>query len=110
MKPNYTSLTMLCVAIATLSILNAQEETPKSLFEDKALERVVRKSVFEKRDNDKPLVETDLSGISIIQGPGAGISNLAGLEKCDSLASLDIPRNDVSDLAALKEMKRYKTC
>src|SRR3569623_709992 len=86
----------------------AAADQPKPLFADENLEKAVRKFVYDKRDNDKPLVEADLSSISIIQAPAKGISNLAGLEKCDSLASLDIGRNSVTDLSPLKGMDRLQ--
>jgi Leucine-rich repeat (LRR) protein len=106
MKMMLNILSGLAVA-ASLQLL-AAEDAPKAIFQDKNLEEAVRKFVFEKRDNDKPLVEADLTNISIIQAGGRGISSLAGLEKCESLASLDISRNDVSDLSALSEMDRLQ--
>ena len=102
-------LTLLTAFLAGASLCNfAQEDAAKELFPDKNLERAVRKFVFEKRDNDKPLVESDLSSISIIQAPNRGITSLEGLEKCETLASLDIARNDVSDLSALVKMDRLQ--
>ena len=59
------------------------------LFADKNLEKAVRKHVFEKRDNDKPLVQADVENLSVIKADGMGITNLAGLEKCISLQELD---------------------
>jgi hypothetical protein len=72
------------------------------LFPDKNLEAAVRKLVFEKRDNDKPLVEADVVNLSTLTANGAGITNLAGLEKCRALASLDLANNQVADLTPLK--------
>src|SRR5258705_11957088 len=83
---------------ASLFSARAAEDQSKEIFPDKSLEKAVRKSVFEKRDNDKPLVEGDLTSIAIIQANSRGITSLDGLEKCESLASLEIARNDVSDL------------
>src|ERR1051325_5533884 len=79
------------------------EDAP--LFPDKNLEKAVRKHVFEKRDNDKPLVEADVSSLSTIKADGMGITNLAGLEKCVSLASLELAKNKIKDLAPLKDLK-----
>ena len=93
---------------ASANLFAQEEDAAKELFPDKNLERAVRKFVFEKRDNDKPLVESDLSSISIIQAPSRGITSLEGLEKCESLASLDIARNDVSDLSPLVGMDRLQ--
>src|SRR5437868_8433013 len=84
-----------------------KEEAPPAapLFVDKNLEKAVRKHVFEKRDNDKPLVEADISSLSTIKADGMGITNLAGLEKCVSLASLELAKNKLKDLAPLKDLK-----
>src|SRR5688572_20164641 len=106
MKTFFNILSAL--ALAAAANLFAAEDAPKELFPDKNLEKAVRKFVFEKRDNDKPLVEEDLSNISIIQGAAKNISSLAGLEKCDSLASLDIARNEVTDLSPLSKMDRLQ--
>src|SRR6185295_10436730 len=80
---------LLSLVLGAAMASYAAEDQPKEskeLFPDKALERAVRKSVYEKRDNDKPLVESDLGNISIIQASNMGISGLAGLEKCEVLA------------------------
>lgn len=78
------------------------------LFPDKALEAIVRKYVFEKRTNDMPLVEADVQNISTIEGKfreGQKVSNLAGLEKCRSLALLDLEGHEIQDLAPIKDLK-----
>ena len=79
------------------------EDAP--LFPDKNLEKAVRKHVFEKRDNDKPLVEADVSSLSTIDADNMGITNLAGLEKCISLAALKLSRNKLTDVSPLKDLK-----
>ena len=71
----------------------------------KNLAQAVRKFVFEKRDNDKPLVESDLTSISIIQAPGKGISNLAGMEKCESLEQLRWLENGFKIMTAITELE-----
>ena len=48
----------------------------KSIFPDKNLETAVRKFVFEKRDNDKPIVEADVVNLSTIEGKGFKIQEL----------------------------------
>jgi Leucine-rich repeat (LRR) protein len=75
------------------------------LFPDKALEAVVRQQVFEKRNKPDPLVEDDVKNIAIISGKGKKITNLAGLEKCKSLLSLDLENNEIADLAPIKDLK-----
>jgi internalin A len=90
--------------ILTFSVLSAMAEDAP-LFADKNLEKAVRKHVFEKRDNDKPLVEADVSSLSTIDADNMGITNLAGLEKCVSLASLKLSRNKLKDIGPLKDLK-----
>src|SRR3954468_1454444 len=87
------------LVVLTFSILfvNARAEDA-ALFADKNLEKAVRKHVFEKRDNDKALVEADVSSLSTIDADNMGITNLAGLEKCVSLASIKLSRNKLRDL------------
>src|SRR5262245_28349857 len=79
------------------------------LFLDKNLEAAVRKFVFEKRDNDKPLVEGDLANLSTIEAKGLSITNLTGLEKCRELAALDLARNKIIDLSPLKELRKLQS-
>ena len=87
----------------------AEPDKPAApLFPDKHLETAVRKFVFEKSDNDKPLVEADVGNLSTIQGVGLGITNLAGLEKCPALASLDLAKNQITDLGPLKGLARLQ--
>jgi Leucine-rich repeat (LRR) protein len=84
----------------------AAESTPSPtpIFVDTQLEKAVRRFVLEKRDNDKILVEADLASLSTIQANGLEITNLSGLEKCMSLASLDLAKNKISNLEPLKTL------
>src|SRR5436309_6193650 len=101
-----TSLGLLFVGNVALL---AQTNPPAApIFLDKNLEAAVRKFVFEKRDNDKPLVEADLVSLSTIQAVGLGITNLTGLEKCQSLASLDLAKNKISNLQPLKTLAKIQ--
>ena len=68
------------------------------------MEAVVRQYVFEKRNNEEPLTEKDVENISTIEGKGKEIKDLTGLEKCLSLALLDLEANQISDLAPLKDL------
>jgi internalin A len=79
------------------------------LFPDKNLEAVVRQYVFEKRNNDEPLVEDDVKNISTIVGKNKGIKSLTGLEKCRSLALLDLAGNKIQDIAPLAELKNLQS-
>ena len=79
------------------------------LFPDRILEAVVRQSVFDKRNNDEPLTEDDVRNIAVITAKGKGIQDLTGLEKCVSIASLDLASNAIEDLSALKGLKRLQS-
>src|SRR4051812_32199071 len=102
------SIYLAVVLIVFFRVSGRGEDPPKPIFPDKNLEKAVRKFVFEKRDNDKPLVEADLLNLSIVQANGMDISDLTGLEKCQNLASLELARNKVKDLSALRGMERLQ--
>src|SRR5438132_9962188 len=94
------------LSLAAVFVLLASYPTAADdLFPDKNLEAVVRKYVFEKRNKADPLVEADVVNISTIEGKGKKIANLQGLEKCKSLALLDLENNDISDISAIKDLK-----
>src|SRR3954466_4058561 len=94
------SLPLLCFQGGAAET-NKTEAAP-SIFKDKNLEAAVRKYVFEKRDTDKPINEADVVSLSTISATGLGIKDLTGLDKCKSLASLDLARNSITDISALK--------
>jgi internalin A len=94
---------LACIIFA----LPASADEP--LFPDKALEAAVRQYVFAKRDNDMPIVAEDVKDISTIIAKNKGIKSLAGLEKCQSLALLDLEGNEVSDLAPIKGLPRLQS-
>lgn len=84
------------------SLAHAQEA---SIFPDKALEAVVRKSVFEKRNTDQPIVAKDVEKISTIKAPKAGIKSIQGLEHCKELRELNLSGNEIEDIAPLAGLK-----
>jgi len=103
------------ICLATLSTTSAEEKKegatpPKlvSIFPDKNLEKAVRRVVFEKRNNDQPITEKDVENISEINGKGMGIADLTGLEKCHSLASLDLSANQIKSVAPIGGLPRLQ--
>jgi internalin A len=81
------------------------------LFPDKNLESAVRKYVFAKRDNDQPLTPDDVKDISTIVARGSEgkrIKDLTGLERCRSLALLDLTSHEIADLTPIKELKKLQ--
>lgn len=91
-----------------LPLLLSMSSAASELFPDPALEAAVRTQVFAKRGTDAPLVEADVVNISTVEAKGRGITNLAGLEKCRSLAMLDLAGNKVSDLSPLSGLQRLQ--
>ena len=79
--------------------------TADDLFPDKNLEAAVRQQVFEKRNKTEPLVEADVVNISTVEGIKKGIKSLQGLEKCKSLALVDLRDNEITDLEPIKDLK-----
>src|SRR5688572_17149346 len=94
--------------LSCAALVAADSSSDVSVFKDKNLEKAVRRFVFEKRDNDKPITEADVANLSTIQGPGMDIADLSGLEKCLNLASLDLPKNKIQDLAPLKGLSKLQ--
>src|SRR2546426_5308141 len=94
--------------LSSSPLVSAESSSDAPVFKDKNLERAVRKFVFEKRDNDKPIIEADVANLSTIQGTGMDIADLSGLEKCVNLASLDLPKNKIKDIAPLKGLRKLQ--
>src|SRR5439155_10452285 len=85
---------------------DSTSDTP--VFKDKNLEKAVRRFVFDKRDNDKPIVEADVANLSTIQGVGMEITDLSGLDRCVNLASLDLSKNRIKELTPLKGLSKLQ--
>jgi len=83
--------------------------SPVASFADPNLDAAVRKFVIDKRDSDKSLTEADMVNLSTIQGVALGITNLAGLEKCQNLAALDLSKNKIIDLRPLKTLTKIQS-
>ena len=101
MKNSYKILVLFSIILC----LGAQDVMAQSIFPDKNLEKVVRRYVFSKRNNEEPLTEQDVENISSIEGNGAEITDLTGLDKCRSLALLSLSKNQITDISAIKDLK-----
>lgn len=105
---------LLALGIAWLSIWLCSQGTLATaadfvpLFPDPALEAAVRSQVFAKRFTREPLHESDVAMVSTVVAHGAGIRNLAGLEKCRSLAMLELPGNRIEDLGPLAKLPKLQ--
>ena len=111
-------LGLLIGGLMVLSNLQAQEADPPaeeekapevSIFPDKNLEDVVRQSVYEKRNTDKPITAEDVVDVSTIKGRGKEIRDLSGLEHCKSLALLDLANNQITDISQIAGLKRLQS-
>jgi internalin A len=94
----FSLFSVVCVAFLGSAVA-------EDLFPDKNLEAAVRQQVFEKRNKPDPLVEADVVNISTVVGKGKKIASLKGLEKCKSLALLDLENNEITDIEPLKDLK-----
>lgn len=93
-------------ALRSAEPTNAPPEV--SAFTDKALESAVRQQVFSKRETNSPITAADVANISTIHANSRGITNLAGLEHCKAIASIDLAGNRVSDLTPLTGLKQLQ--
>src|SRR5437867_13361333 len=100
--------TLFILSLCSAASFAGESSSEIPVFKDKNLEKAVRKFVFEKRDNDKPIIEADVANLSTIQGAGMDIADLSGLEKCLNLASLDLPKNRIEDLTPLKGLGKLQ--
>ena len=92
-------------AIAFSLAFPARQAICDDLFPDKNLEAVVRREVFEKRYNNDPLTAEDVKNISQVVGKGKGIKSLEGLQNCKALMKIDLAKNELVDLAPIKELQ-----
>src|SRR5580765_3363659 len=110
MNMPFRSLTgmLLVWSLSSAPSFSAESSSDAPVFKDRNLEKAVRKFVFDKRDNDKPVTESDVANLSTIQGVGMDIADLSGLEKCLNLASLDLPKNKIKDVTPLKGLGKLQ--
>lgn len=105
------SISAKTLALAALT-LAAGPALAQGIFPDKNLETAVRREVFEKRMKEDPIVEADVPNISQVVGKGKDgkkVANLAGLEKCRSVALIDLDNNEIIDLSSLKDLKNIQS-
>ena len=93
------------LAITFSLALPTRQANCDDLFPDKNLEAAVRREVFEKRYNSEPLTADDVKNISQVIGKGKGIKSLEGLQNCKALMKIDLGKNEIVDLAPIKELQ-----
>lgn len=98
------ALYLISPGLISLALLSSDAYS-QDLFPDKALEAAVRREVFEKRYNAEPITLDDVKNISQVVGKGKGIKSLEGLQHCKALMKLDLEKNEIVDLAPIRELK-----
>lgn len=109
-KPNagvaFSSIALApLLGMLLLGLVGNAHVRAQDLFPDKALEVAVRKEVFEKRYNAEPLTMDDVKNISQVVGKGKGIKSVEGLQHCKALMKIDLEKNEIADLAPIRELK-----
>ena len=104
-EPGLTPKRFISVVLLSVALVQARVANCDDLFPDKNLEAVVRREVFDKRYNTEPLTADDVKNISQVVGKGKGIKSLEGLQHCKSVMKIDLEKNEIVDLAPVKELK-----
>ena len=97
------------VSLVTIGLSSPLVPSARAGLPDKNLEAVVRAVIFEKKDNNNEITDDDLKKVFILEGKGKGIKDLTGLEKCTNLLQLNLAKNEISDVSALKEIKNLQS-
>ncbi|GAB5402036.1 MAG: hypothetical protein Aurels2KO_02670 [Aureliella sp.] len=98
-----------CILATALFTISVTTTHAADLFPDKGLDAAVRKSVFEKRNNNEPLTKDDVKDISVIHGSGAEIKSLEGLQHCLAVQEIRLADNEISDLSPIAELKQLQS-
>lgn len=102
------SLILFIIAISFFGVFaysQSDEVETNSLFEDEALENVVRERLEKPEGN---LTIDDLKKVTTIIARGKNISSLKGIEHCTRLRTLDLRNNLIEDISHLRSLDRLK--
>src|SRR4029077_19531759 len=102
----YASL-MICIVAAGL--LHPLGTRAWAGLPDKNLEAVVRSVIFDKKDTNAEITDDDLKKVFVLEGKGKAIKDLSGMEKCVNLLQLNLAKNEIADVSALKEIKNLQS-
>jgi len=105
--------TLLITAFLTVTVPLRGADAPAStneppVFVDPQLEAAVRQQVFAKRNTTNALTASDVAQVSVVVGNFRGITNLAGLEHCKAIASLELAGNRITDLSPLQGLRQLQ--
>lgn len=81
-------------------------------FPDKNLEAALRSYILDKRDGTAELTEDDLKKIFIFDANDKGIKgikDLTGLEKCPNIALIKLSKQEIENVAAIKDLKNIQS-
>ena len=70
-------------------------------FPDQNLEAAIREAIYKETG---PILDFDLSWLSVFQASDRGIKDLAGIENCTSLTSVFLSGNSIRDLSLLASL------
>src|SRR5260221_10685826 len=98
--PRHTLLTLLALALFAAPAIAAPA------FPDKNLDAAVRAALLDPKGD---LTDEMLKNLSYLNASGKGIKDLTGLEKCKGLAELDLSKNQIVDLKALKDLTNIQS-
>src|SRR3984893_11317220 len=95
----------LTIFLAVLWLSMLPGSSAQAGLPDKNLEAAVRAVIFEKKDKTDEITDDDLKKVFVLEARGKGIKDLSGMEKCVNLLQLNLTKNEISDVSALKEIK-----
>jgi hypothetical protein len=78
-------------------------------FPDKNLEAALRHYILDKREGTVELTDDDLKKIFIFEAKGKAIKDLTGLEKCPNIALINLAKNEVENITAIKDLKNLQS-
>src|SRR5947209_17672537 len=92
---------MRCHLTCLTAVLLAGSTFAASPFKDKAIETAVQSALRLPKPDFK---DEDLAKLSILHANGKKIKDLTGLEKCKGLAEIKLAKNEIANVAPLKDM------
>ena len=99
----------LMTSIVALSLFSPFLHAARAGLPDKNLEAVVRSVIFDKKDNNAEITDDDLKKVFVLEGKGKGIKDLTGMEKCTNLLQLNLAKNEITNVAPLKDIKNLQS-
>src|SRR5437667_12476765 len=97
------------ISLVAVCLVSPPGKNARAGLPDKNLEAAVRSVIFEKKGTDAEITDDDLKKVYILEARGKGIKDLTGMEKCVNLMQLNLTKNEISDVSALKEIKNLQS-